>query len=227
MQLKNRRCNCFLTHLRKVTCCSFRITSVLLSSLNPAARRIQRTTVCCIDIITWAQSLPSHKCLKHRQRRTSHQQIFILSLDISNTFQLVIDFWRNHSVFTRWVSASGTAFKNRTGWRSLKRTHVEVKVQEGGQRSRRGVRELQQERLQVELQLLLPPLHQTLWVLPQHLFWRKQPSVHFLLRRQLQRKHRAERNIQLRSKKCQKLSQRSFSNLIILHFKYQRAKWSV
>lgn len=64
---------------------------------------------------------------------------------------------------------------------SCRCTHIEVKVQEAGERSGCGLWELQQQRLQVEFELLLPLLHQTLRVLPQHLLWRKQPSVHLLL----------------------------------------------
>lgn len=60
-----------------------------------------------------------------------------------------------------------------------------MKVQKGGKRSGRGLRKLLQEGLQVELQILLPPLHQTLWVLSKHLLRRKQPSVHLLLHHQL------------------------------------------
>lgn len=72
-----------------------------------------------------------------------------------------------------------------SGCGSFGHTHIEVKVQKVGERSGRGLWELQQQRLQVEFQLLLPPLHQTLRVLPQHLLWGKQPSVHLLLRCQL------------------------------------------
>lgn len=65
--------------------------------------------------------------------------------------------------------------------------HIEMKMQEGGKCSGRGLRELLQEGLQVELQLLLPPLHQALGILPKHLLRRKQPSVHVLLHHQLVR----------------------------------------
>lgn len=64
-------------------------------------------------------------------------------------------------------------------------THIEMKVQKGGKRNGRGLRKLLQEGLQVELQILLPPLHQTLWVLSKHLLRGKQPSVHLLLHHQL------------------------------------------
>lgn len=70
-------------------------------------------------------------------------------------------------------------------WSSFRCTHIEVKMQEAGERSGRGLWELLQQRLQVEFELLLPLLHQTLRVLPQHLLWRKQPPVHLLLCRQL------------------------------------------
>lgn len=62
-----------------------------------------------------------------------------------------------------------------------------MKMQEGGKLSGRALRELLQEGLQIELQLLLPPLHQALGILPKHLLWRKQPSVHLVLHHQLMR----------------------------------------